>query len=391
MTLRFGSCEIDPAAHVFRRDGVVQALEPQVFDLIVLFASHAGALIDRDRIIAEIWDGRIVSDAAISSRINAVRRAIGDDGRRQALLQTVPRRGFRFIAEVAGGRAPPATSPGEQDIRMTTSADGTQIAYASCGEGPVLLRAGHFLTHIERDWDSPVWRPMIERLSAGHRLVRYDQRGTGLSDPTPVSLSLERMVADLEAVADAVGAQRFPVFAASQGVPVAIAFAAAHPDRVSRLVLYGGFAQSRLARAAPQEVARAEAMLTLLREGWGRHGSAFATAFATLYLPDAEQDQIASMTDMQLASATPDTAAALRQAIDGIDVTDRLAEVRAPTLVLHMRDDAVQPAEQARMIAAGIANARLRIFEGRNHVPVPGRPGWEEVMGAATAFLAEAD
>lgn len=391
MTIRFGLCEIDPQRHVFRRDGAEVALEPQVFDLLALFAGNPGALIDRDRIIAEVWGGRIVSDAAISSRINAVRRAIGDDGKRQEVLQTVPRRGFRFIAPVDGGVPASPAPQTEQTIRMTASADGTHLAFASCGSGPPLLRAGHFLTHLERDWDSPVWRPMLDRLSARHRLVRYDQRGTGLSDPAPASLSLDAMVDDLLAVADAAGLDRAPVFAASQGVPVAIAFAAAHPERVSRLVLYGGFARGKLAQPSAEDRARANAMLTLLREGWGRDGSAFATAFATLYMPDADREHIAHMTAMQLASATAETAAALRTAIDMLDVTARLSSVLAPTLILHMREDAVQPAAQARVIASGIPGAQIRIFEGRNHVPVPGHPGWDEVMCATEAFLAHQD
>jgi pimeloyl-ACP methyl ester carboxylesterase len=389
MALRFGTCEIDTDAHEFRRDGSVIALEPQVFDLLVLFASNPGLLIGRDRIIDEIWNGRIVSDAAISSRINAVRRAVGDDGARQMVLQTVPRRGFRFVAQVENAQLKARdTQPGErQAIRIATSQDGTQIAFATSGAGPVLLRAGHFLTHLERDWSSPVWRPMLDRLATGRRLVRYDQRGTGLSDPRPPTLTLDAMVADLTAVADAAGADRAPIFAASQGVPVAIAFAAACPDRVSRLVLYGGFCTGRRVGANEAERARADAVLTLLREGWGQHGSAFATAFATLYMPDADQEKIASMTEMQLASANPDMAAALRMAIDGFDVRELLSQVQAPTLVLHMQDDAVQPCEEARRIASGIPGAELRIFEGRNHVPLPGRPEWDAIMDATDEFL----
>ncbi len=391
MRLTFHGCELDLKRHSFSRNGEERPLEPQVFDLLALLCQHADTLVTRDQIITEVWQGRIVSEAAISSRINSVRRAIGDDGRRQAMLRTVPRLGFQFIGpvEVDGAAARPAASETTtaQAIRMTRSRDGTGIAFATTGQGPPLLRAGHFLTHLEQDWHSPIWRPILEDIGQHFSFVRYDQRATGLSDQTVVGLDLDCLVDDLAAVAEAAGLDRFPIFAASQGVPVAIAYAVRHPEKVSKLVLYGGYAQGRSRRGTAEERENAEAIKTVIRNGWGRRGAAFAAAFSTLYMPDATQDQIAHMRDLQLASATPENAVALRVAIDQFDVTGLLERVRAPTLVVHAREDSVHPVEQASVLATGIPGAELHVVEGRNHIPLWQTQSWQSVMQAMLRFL----
>lgn len=281
----------------------------------------------------------------------------------------------------------PAKSGISQIVRVATSRDGTRIAYATTGQGPPLLRANHWLTHLEFDWASPVWRPLLDRLGRSFSLTRYDQRCTGLSE-TGDNRTLEALVDDLEAVANAAGLERFPIFAASQGVPVAIAFAAQHPERVTRLALYGGFAQGRAVRGTEEEKQNAQASLTLIRQGWGRSGSAFAAAFATIQMPDASKEEMQHMVDLQLATATPENVVATRMALDQLDVTDLLFQVAAPTLVLHAREDSVQPLEQARLVAAGIRGAELRVLESRNHIPLPQHPSWGEMMDAVERFLA---
>ena len=393
MLFRFGSCELDLRRHSFTREGRTVPLEPQVFDLLALFLKHPGELVDRDRMIAEVWNGRIVSEATLSSRINAVRNAIGDDGTRQMLLQTVPRRGFRFVAPVVatepeGSLTAAPEREATQSVRIATSRDGTRIAFATTGSGPPLLRAGHWLTHLDLDWSSPIWRPLLERLGRGFSLTRYDQRRTGLSERGN-ALTLDAFVNDLEAVADAAGLERFPIFAASQGVPVALAFAARSPERVTRLVLYGGYCQGRALRAGEEEQRNAEAALTLIRQGWGRGGSAFAAAFATIYMPDASREELQSMIDMQLASASSEDVVAMRMAIDRFDVTPILERVTAPTLILHAREDSVQPLAQARLLAAGIDGAVLQVLDSRNHMPLPRSSCWVPMMEAIERFLAQ--
>jgi DNA-binding winged helix-turn-helix (wHTH) protein/pimeloyl-ACP methyl ester carboxylesterase len=387
MRYRFTDCVLDTARHAFQRGGEDVPLEPQVFDLLALLVARHGELVTRDEIVEAIWGGRIVSEAAISSRINAVRRAVGDDGTRQAILRTLPRRGFRFDAAVETEAAAQTPARAAPHVRLVTSPDGTAIAWATSGDGPPLLRAGHFLTHLDFDRRSTIWRPLIEALEARFALTRYDQRGTGMSETEVSDFSLDRLVEDLGAVADAAGLDRFPIFAASQGVPISLAFAARNPGRVTRMVLYGGYAQGRSVRGNAEDEAQAEAILTFVRQGWGRAGSPYLQAFETTYMPDATTAQLAEMAELQRASATAETAAALRQAIDRFDVRHILGEVRVPVLVLHAADDAVHPLAQSRLIAARVPGAELRVLPGRNHVPLPHDPAWEAMVAETVAFL----
>lgn len=392
MKRRFADCEIDLERHEFRRAGEVVRLEPQVFDLIALLSASPGRLVGREEMVEAVWEGRAVSESAISARIAAARRAVGDDGARQSVIATVPRRGLRFVAEVSEpGDAAPAASVAlpevarRQSVRFARSSDGARIAWATTGEGPPLLRSGVFVGHLEHEWRNPIWGPFFERLCAKFTVTRYDQRGAGLSDRAPPSLELERYVDDLEAVADAAGLDRFVLMGASQSAPISVAFAARRPERVSRLILMGGYATGRMARPGPEERARAEAVQTLIREGWGDPEGPFLTAFATLYMPDARQAQIASIVALQRAAATPEMAARIRAAIDGFDVSDLLETVRAPTLVMHATHDGVQPFEDGLRLARGIPGAELLAIESRNHMLLPTDANWG-MLDAAIAF-----
>jgi pimeloyl-ACP methyl ester carboxylesterase len=364
----------------------VRAVEPQVFDLIAHLAARAGELVTRDDLVAAVWGGRIVSESAIDARISAARAALGDDGRRQALIRTVPRRGFRLVAAVETA-ARPRTGTHAPPVRFATSADGTRIAFATAGNGPPVLRAGHWLTHLDHDRSSPIWRPFLDRLEAGFALTRYDQRGCGLSDRDLGDATLSRFVDDLEAVADAAGLGRFALHAASQGVPIAIAFACRRPERVERLVLHGGYRRGRLVRASEAERAQGEAIQTLIRHGWGAPGSAFLTGFAAGFIPSATREQLDSLADLQRLSASPETAAALRDAVDRFDVADLLARIRCPTLVVHATEDGVHPFDQGRKLAAGIPGAEFLALDSANHVILPQEPAWEVLFAALERFL----
>jgi len=387
----FANCKLDTVSHAFFRDGAPVHLEPQVFDLLHLLAGRAGHLVTKDDLVEEIWKGRIVSDATISARINAARMAVGDTGKDQQVIRTVSRRGFEMVASVSndaiGTVTVDAPVPATQTIRYTQASDETQIAYAISGTGPPLIRAGHFLTHIELDWQSPVFRPMIDDLAENHTLVRYDQRGTGLSQADIDELSIEAYAADLLAAADAAGVERFSIFAASQGAPISIHFAANHPERVDRLVLWGGFAQGRLVRDDRFSRDEAEALMTLVRMGWGNADSAFMSAFISIFCPDASREERASLAESQLASATPEMAARIRMTIDRFDVVDRLAEVQAPTLIIHASGDALHPVSQARLLASNIPNAEFKLVRSNNHILLKSTPAWDEVMPAALEFL----
>jgi DNA-binding winged helix-turn-helix (wHTH) protein/alpha-beta hydrolase superfamily lysophospholipase len=389
MRYSFSNCVLETESYSLSRDGELVAVEPQVFDLLQLLAENAGKLVTKDTLIEVVWDGRIVSEATVSTRINAARTAVGDNGKNQAIIKTVARRGFEMVAPVSLSERDAASIPREnrQTIRFATSADGTQIAYAECGDGPKLLRAGHFLTHLEMDWVNPIWRPYIDAMSADHTLIRYDQRGTGLSQWEVDDLDIDAYVADLLAVADAAGLERFPLVASSQGVPISIKFAATYPDRVSHLVLYGGFAQGRTRRPDQQSEDEAGAMVTMIRSGWGKPESAFMVAFTSIFCPGASKEELDSLIEIQLASAAPAFAVRIRQAIDKMDVTEDLAKVQAPTLVIHASNDALNAVSQGRLVAAGIPGAEYHQVDSNNHMPLPSDPAWQEIVAAQLEFI----
>ena len=305
------------------------------------------------------------------------------------MLRTVPRRGIQMVCPVTVSDAPNAPADParpEQRVRFARSRDGTLIAYATTGHGPPLLRGSHWLTHLEHDWRSPVWRPFLDALGASFSVTRYDQRGSGLSARSVDRLDLEAMTDDLEAVADASGLDRFPIYAGSQGVPVALAFAARRPERVTRMVLYGGYALGRALREDSDQRAEGAAFLTLLKTGWGKPGSAFMTAFTAVFMPEATREQTEFFVAMQLASADAGYPVRLRTAIDRFDVRELLPRIRAPVLVVHARNDAVHPLDQACQLAAGIPGAELLVLEGNNHIVLPQDPAFPVLVKAITAF-----
>lgn len=393
MLYQFGDCELDLEAHALRRADEVVRIEPQVFDLIKCLVQAHGKLVSYDDLIAQVWDGRIVSDATMAARISMARKAIGDDGKRQELIRTIARRGVQLavpVTEITEGiETGPAIGTHRQNrnqtIRYTTSRDGTGIAWAECGEGPALLRGGHWLGHLEHDWSSPVWRPLLDRLSDGRRLVRYDPRGTGLSDRRMNGATVEELADDMEAVADAAALETFPVYATSQSVPVALALAARRPERVSKLILLNGLVQGSTARG---EIERTETMVGMIRAGWGVQGSAFMRALATVFMPDASSIELESLVQMQSISATADVAAELRQIIGAIDVLDCLERVECPTLIIHFSGDQVQSPEQSKIMARMLKNAEFHLFASQNHILVPSDPVWAICLDEIDRFLA---
>ena len=393
MRYRFGRFELVGETREFLADGKPCPVEPQVFDLLVYLVSERDRVVSLDDLIDAVWNGRIVSNSAISARISAARTALGDDGVRQQWIKTVPRRGFRFVGAVATDGADETPGPAvpeemrRQRVAFCRSADGTQIAYATSGEGYPFVKAGHWLTHLEHDWHSPIWRPLLDRLNAHYRVIRYDQRGNGLSDWEIRDFALDRFVEDLEAVVESAGVGRFALYASSQGVPVAAAFARRHPQMVSHLVLQGGYEQGRLVRGSESERAQAEAILTLIRHGWGRRGSPFIDAFATMFVPGGSQEQILSLVELQRQTTSPENAAALRAAIDRFDVSDIVGEIAVPTLVVHARDDGVQPFEQGRLLASHIPGAEFVMLESRNHVILPQEDAFPVLFGAIDRFI----
>ncbi len=390
MRFIFADCSLDTDSYVFTRNGQPQSLEPQVFDLLSLLVENAGRLITRDELIERVWDGRIVSEATISSRINAARNAVGDSGKVQAVIRTIPRRGIEFVARVdrpGDGPAPPAaTSP--QTIRYATSADGTMIAWATSGDGTPLLYAASHVTHLELDWASPLRRPLLDALGADHRLIRFDIRGTGLSD-NGAEDTIDSHVADLAAVADAAGLDRFPILANLNSACAAIRFAAQNPERVSHLVIQQGYARGRALRGTNPSAPQADPFVLLLQGGgWGDPDSGFMRAWLSMAAPGLDTKELNALIRLVGGVCTIEQAIESRRVIDRFDVRADLAQVLTPTLVMHNRNCSLHPISEGRMLAAGIPGAEFLVLDSANTLCHPKDPTFAQQIRAILDFVA---
>ena len=254
-----------------------------------------------------------------------------------------------------------------QSIAYCRAKDGVQLAWAKVGSGPPLMKAANWLNHLEYDWESPVWHHLLEGLASEHTLIRYDARGNGMSDRNVDELSLQTWVSDLEAVANAARLTRFPLFGASQGCAVSIAYAVRHPKKVSHLILYGGFALGGRKRS-PEERQKRDAMTTLMRLGWGSDEPTFRQLFSSQFLPEGTKEQIDALNELQRRTVSPECAAQYFEVVGDLDVRELLPKVKVPTLVMHVRDDQVCPVEAGRQMAAAIPGARFVAFDGKNHL-----------------------
>jgi pimeloyl-ACP methyl ester carboxylesterase/DNA-binding CsgD family transcriptional regulator len=273
-----------------------------------------------------------------------------------------------------------------QRVGFCASPDDVRLAYAVHGQGPPIVKAPNWLTHLDHDWRSPVWRHWLEALGERNTVVRHDERGCGLSDRDVEEFALDRSLSDLETVVDTAGVDRFALLGISQGAAVAIAYAVRHPERVSHLILYGGYARGRINRDDAQRE-ESELLVSLIRLGWGSRHAAYRRAFTMLFVPGGTPDQLEWFDEIARISASPETAMRLRAARDALDVTELAPLVRTPTLVLHARDDALVPFEEGRLMATLIPGARFSSLESRNHVLLADEPAWPAFLEQVRAFL----
>lgn len=277
----------------------------------------------------------------------------------------------------------------DQHIGFCQVPDGTKIAYATIGSGPPLLKAANWLNHLEFDWASPIWGRSFAEIARYRAFIRYDERGCGLSDWNVADLSMGAFVEDLEAVADKLGLERFPLLGISQGAAVCIEYAVRHPERVSGLILLGGYAAGWRHLASPEEQARREAVLTLTELGWGTDNPAYRHIFSQTFMPEASADDLRWFDAFQRQTTSPANAARFQNAFGLIDVRHRLAQVQAPTLVLHSIHDQRIPLDLGRALAAGIPDARFVPLESRNHILVDSEPAWPVCVGHVRRFMIE--
>jgi pimeloyl-ACP methyl ester carboxylesterase/DNA-binding CsgD family transcriptional regulator len=277
-------------------------------------------------------------------------------------------------------------APPPQELGFARSADGTRIAYARHGAGPVLLVASCWLSHLQFDWESPVWRHFLEDLGRFATVVRYDERGHGLSDRDVKDFGLDARVADLEAVAEHVGVERFALLGMAQGGPVSVRYTLKHPDRVSRLIFYGSFVTGE--RDNSEEARELNAAYEqLIRVGWARPGSEFRRVFTSSMIPDATEEQMQWLDELQRVAVSADVAVKARRQRRLEDVSGDLGQIAAPTLVLHCRGDHMVEFEAGRVIASGIRGAKLVPLESTNHIVLAHEPAWDVFLREVTEFL----
>ncbi len=279
----------------------------------------------------------------------------------------------------------------EQRIQFCRTTDGVALAYAIVGQGYPLVRVVGGLTHLEYEWQSPIWRETIEGLARDFELIRYDGRGMGLSDRRVMTHGVGEWTLDLEAVIEATGREHVALLGISQGGSAAVSYAVRHPERVSHLVLYGAFGRSFIPIEREENRRLVESMVTMIKWGWGRNEAAadpaFRQVFTSMYVPGATAEQMRWYDDLQYHSTSSENAAALLEAIARVDITDLLSAVAAPTLVLHRRGDRVTPFEWGRRLAAAIPDARFVPLEGDNHLFLAGEPELAAFFDAIRDFV----
>jgi pimeloyl-ACP methyl ester carboxylesterase/DNA-binding CsgD family transcriptional regulator len=275
-----------------------------------------------------------------------------------------------------------------QRVRYLKASDGTRLAWAESGSGPLVVKAANWLTHLEYEWESPVWRHWIRFFSTHARFVRYDERGCGMSDWQDGPLSLDQWFADLGSVVDAARPDApVTLLGISQGAATCIRYALEHPERVGRMILYGGFARGWRRRGSAATQREYEAMVDLMRVAWGKDNPAFRQVFTSRFIPGGTLEQLQWFNDLCVRTTVGDVAATLQEARSTVDIVDELGGVTTPTLVLHARDDAVIPIAEGRLLASGISGAEFVELDSRNHILLENEPAWQRFCETVLAFL----
>jgi DNA-binding winged helix-turn-helix (wHTH) protein/pimeloyl-ACP methyl ester carboxylesterase len=386
--LCFGTHTLDPQRCVLLRGNEPIVLRPKAFDVLRYLVEHPGRLVGKDELIEAVWPGVSVTDDSLVQCVRDVRRALGDQS--HWIVRTVSRRGYLFAAEVAEvtrQASTPSIEARGQEITFCRTADGVNIAIGRVGLGMPLVRTATWFNHLDHEWQNPLRAPLLNFLADRYRLIRYDCRGTGLSDRDIADISFEGLLHDLEAVVDGLGLDRYALIGTSQGAALAVVHAVRYAHRVSRLVLHGGSVRGRKRRDSPTEREMADALLSLMRQGWGDEHSVFMRMFSSRYMPNGSVEQIKWLARLQEMATSRETAVRMRMAWDEVDITDFLPKVSVPTLVLHCVHDNAVPFDEGRRLAASIPNARFVALESENHLPIPGEPAWPTFLAEIEAFL----
>ena len=389
----FGNYVLDVDERRLLRGNEEIRLRGKLFDTLRLLVENAGKLVRKDAFMESVWPDSVVEDNNLDYCISQLRKLLDP----AKYIETVPRHGYRFTApvrKVASSAASPAIGAGNQpaslprqEIRFSVTEDGVRLAWASIGEGPPLVKASNWLTHLDFEWGSPIWQHWWTELSKHHRVIRYDERGNGMSQRDVPEVSFETWVRDLETVVDAAGLDRFSLLGISRGGAIAVAYAARHPERVSKLILYGAFPVGLYHYGSAEEIEARQALISLTRLGWGHHHPAFCRLFTNRFIPNSTPVHENWFDDLQRVSTSGENAARLLDVDSGIDVRPLLPQLRVPTLILHCDRDQVIVPERGRDLAARIPNARYVSLPSANHLLLADEPAWEMLLQEFSAFM----
>ncbi len=278
---------------------------------------------------------------------------------------------------------------GRQRIQFCTADDGVRLAYASVGSGTPIVKAANWLSHLELDWDAPIWSPLFRELARDHLFVRYDERGNGLSDWDVIDISFDAFVADLETVVEATGLDRFALLGISQGAAVSVEYAVRYPERVSHLILFGGYPAGWRIDASEESIKEREAVMTLTATGWGQDNPAYRQIFSSTFMPSASAEDLNWFNEFQRRTTSPENAVRFLSAFGDIDVRDRLSQVSVPTLVIHSLGDRRIPVETGRDIAATIPGAEFLGLESDGHLLLGPEPAARVFVDAVGRFISD--
>jgi class 3 adenylate cyclase/pimeloyl-ACP methyl ester carboxylesterase len=333
--------------------------------------------------------GVCISDIVYQTVLDRIGEPFRDMGSQRVKNISRPIRVWQWTPNAAKQKQRVSELASKQRVRFCTSADGTQIAYATVGVGPPIFKAPNFLNHIEYEWGNPYWKDILTEFARQNTLVRFDQRGNGLSDWEVKHISIESMIEDMEAVVEAAGLNKFALFGISQGAGFSLRYAAKHPEQVSCIILFGGFARGRLVRNDPEQRKRYEIVRIMIREGWGSPNPIYRNFFTTSFLPDASLDVQNSFDELQRISCSPENALRIAEMNNVINVVETAKSIQVPTLVLHNRGDRMVSLAEGQELARLIPGAIFVEQPGNNHIALEGDPSFDQFFDEVRAFLAE--
>lgn len=388
--------ELNPDDGTLSSDQGNSSVSPKASEVLAFMISQTGVVLSKEEILAAVWQDLNVNPDLVREYIFEIRKALGDSAKNPLYLETVGRRGFRLLGaisikpdeEPSSGNGVPNGQPSSlPPVKFCRSYDGTSIAHTVSGEGYPLLISGSWMTHLEQDWHSPAFGDYIRHLSQHFSVIRYDQRGNGMSQWKDVDISFDRMVDDMEVVVDAYGFENVAVLGLSQGASVSVAYALRHPERISHLILSGGYPRGRRQRGNEVEFEESEALVKLIRTSWGNDNPAIRQILTTMFMPDATKEETQWFNEFQKLCGPAENIAQFRAMFDDINVVDMLPDVTVPTLVLHSDMDAVAPLSEGKLLASEIPNASFVQLRSPNHLLFETEPDFSRMMENINDFI----